>query len=529
MNLTITPSRAEFIRAAADPERRVISVTTRLLADDQTPVGLYAKLCGRRPNTYLLESANAGAWDRWSYIGVNSVATLVGRDGQAQWHGSVPAGLPTRGPELDVLAKTLELLRTPDEPDLPPFHAGLVGFLAYEVVHQLEPSVPDQNPNHLDSPDLVMMLASDLAAYDHYRGELWLVANAINMDGSPERAEQAYDQAVARIEQMVATVREPSRTLSAVRAAPVSHDQLWAQVRRQCTSQEYQSMVRAAVEQIEAGQAFQVVPSQRFEIDCPADPLEVYRELRVTNPSPYLNLMRLEDFSIVCASPEALVTVDGQSATTRPIAGSRPRGATPEADAQFEAELLADEKERAEHVMLVDLGRNDLGRICQPGTVEVTEFMQVSRYSHIMHLEAEVTGRLNPGQTGLQATLACFPAGTLSGAPKISAMRIIDRLEHSRRGPYGGVIGYFDLAGNAAAAIGIRAALIKDGVAHVQAGAGVVADSVPELEDQETMNKAAAALMAAHQAARLTRLEADLPSAADGASGSDGPAGSDGQ
>jgi len=276
--------------------------------------------------------------------------------------------------------------------------------------------------------------------------------------------------------------------------------------RRQRTTAEYEAMVSAAIEEIRAGEAFQVVPSLRFEIDCTADPLDVYRVLRRQNPSPYLYLVRLEGFAIVGSSPEALVTVTDGRATTHPIAGTRPRGATPELDAGYEAELLADPKEAAEHLMLVDLGRNDLGRVCRPGSVTVIEFMKIRRYSHVMHLEAAVAGTLADGRTALDATLSCFPAGTLSGAPKVRAMEIIDELESSRRGLYGGVVGYFDFAGDSDTAIAIRTAVIADGVAYVQAGAGIVADSVPANEDAEVSNKAAAVLGAVAEASRLVRL-----------------------
>ena len=274
-------------------------------------------------------------------------------------------------------------------------------------------------------------------------------------------------------------------------------------LRRQREPDAYQGAVRAAVEEIRAGEAFQIVVSQRFDMDNDADALDVYRCLRLTNPSPYLYLLRLPGFDIVGSSPEALVTVKDGMATTRPIAGSRPRGRTDAEDKALAEELLADPKERSEHIMLVDLGRNDLSRICEPGSVVVHEFMNIHRYSHIMHLEAAVSGRIAEGYTALGATLSCFPAGTLSGAPKVRAMEIIDGLEISRRGLYGGVVGYFDFAGNSDVAIAIRTAVLKDGVAHVQAGAGIVADSVPETEDAECSHKAAAVISALGQAAAM--------------------------
>ncbi len=272
-------------------------------------------------------------------------------------------------------------------------------------------------------------------------------------------------------------------------------------IRRQRTPEQFQGAVAAAVEEIKAGEAFQIVVSQRFEVDTTADALDIYRVLRLTNPSPYMYLLRLTDergreFDIVGSSPEALVTVKDGTAVTHPIAGSKPRGATPHEDAALEAELLADPKERSEHVMLVDLGRNDLGRVCRPGTVEVIEFMEVRRYSHIMHLESTVAGQIADGHSALDVVLAAFPAGTLSGAPKVRAMEIIDELEVSRRGLYGGVVGYLDFAGDADAAIAIRTALLRDGVAYVQAGGGIVADSDPPTEDQESQNKAAAVVRA---------------------------------
>jgi anthranilate synthase component 1 len=290
-----------------------------------------------------------------------------------------------------------------------------------------------------------------------------------------------------------------------------SFDRTPLPIRRQRTSEEYQGAVRSAVEEIKAGEAFQIVVSQRFEVDTTADALDVYRVLRLTNPSPYMYLVRLDDFDIVGSSPEALVTVKGSTAVTHPIAGSKPRGATPAEDATLEAELLGDPKERAEHVMLVDLGRNDLGRVCQPGTVEVVEFMEVRRYSHIMHLGSNVTGTIAEDATALDVVLAAFPAGTLSGAPKVRAMEIIDELEVTRRGLYGGVVGYLDFAGDADAAIAIRTAVLREGVAYVQAGGGIVADSDPQTEDQETQSKAAAVVQAISVAESFTSVKPPPP------------------
>lgn len=502
----IRPSLDEFIEQAKN--RRVISIHARLLADDLTPVGLYEQLCGNRAGTFLFESAEQGVWSRWSFVGVNSATTLVGSRGKVSWHGRPISGLPTEGRPLRVLAEVLASLHTPRQPGLPPFTSGMVGYLGYDLVRENE-RIPDSNPDDLGVPEMVMMLASDLAVLDHHTGEVWLIANAINYDASPERAEQAWRDAVDRVQSMVARLAEPRRSLLAIRKPNAS-----SEVRRQRSRAEFIAMVEQAKEHIRAGDVFQVVPSQRFELETDADALAVYRELRLTNPSPYLYLLRLVDqdrpFALVGSSPEALVTVKSGLATTRPIAGTRPRGVDPAADLALEQELLADEKERAEHLMLVDLGRNDLGRVCEPGTVEVTEFMAVHRYSHVMHLEASVVGRVQAGRSALDVTMACFPAGTLSGAPKVRAMEIIDTLEVSRRGPYGGVVGYFDFAGDSDAAIAIRTALLKDGVAYVQAGAGIVADSVPLNEDAETRNKAAAVLGSVARASGLERVEEEM-------------------
>ncbi len=525
------PDLAEFRELAA--HHRVLPVTRRLLADTFTPIGLFRALAGDRSGTFLLESAeHGGLWSRWSIVGVRSAATLTARGGVARWLGHVPAGVP-EGDPLDVLARTCEQLRTPRLPGLPPLTGGLVGYLGYDVVRRLE-RLPELAVDDAGVPELAFLLATDLAVLDHRDGTVLLVANAVNWDGSTDRVDEAHADAVARLDAMEATLagvgpipgdgaagpgartgagtgstaaaagsgaRSTAGLATADLAAPPHYD-------RDRTESEHASAIEAAQEEIRAGEAFQVVLSQRFRTTTTADALTVYRVLRATNPSPYMYLLRLGDLTgsgelldVVGSSPEALVKVVGDAAMTRPIAGTRPRGATPEEDTALEAELLADEKERAEHLMLVDLGRNDLGRVCVPGTVEVVDFMEVLRYSHVMHLESTVTGRLTPGRTGLDALLACFPAGTLSGAPKPRAMEIIEKLEPTRRGVYGGVIGYLDFSGDVDSAIAIRTGVLRGGPdgprrVEVQAGGGIVADSVPATEDEETRNKAAAVLRA---------------------------------
>jgi anthranilate synthase component 1 len=492
----VTPDRAEFRALAAD--RRVIPVVRRLLADDETPLGVYRKLAANRPGTFLFESAENGqSWSRWSFVGVRSAAALTSVDGEATWLGHPPVGLPSGGDPLRALRETVEILHTDPLPGLPPLTGGMVGYLSYDAVRRLE-RLPELAEDDLRVPELVMLLATDLAALDHHEGTITLIANAVNWDDSPERVDAAYDDAVARLDEMTGQLCTESTPTVAV------FDRPKPEFRRRRTESEFHAAVNAAKAAIRAGEAFQVVVSQRFEMPTSADALDVYRVLRTTNPSPYMYLLRLDDFVIVGSSPEALVTVRDGQATTHPIAGTRWRSADPEEDALLEKDLLADEKERAEHLMLVDLGRNDLGRVCRPGSVRVVDFFRVERYSHVMHIVSTVTGQLAPGRTAFDAVTACFPAGTLSGAPKPRAMELIEELEPTRRGTYGGVVGYLDFAGDADTAITIRTALIRDGVAYVQAGGGIVADSDPAAEDDESLNKARAVLSAIASAGTMT-------------------------
>ncbi|MET7506604.1 anthranilate synthase component I [Streptomyces albidoflavus] len=481
-------------------DRRVIPVSRKLLVDGDTPVGLYRKLAAERPGTFLLESAENGrSWSRYSFVGVRSAATLTARDGEAHWLGTPPAGVPTDGDPLAALRATIETLHTPGDlaAGLPPFTGGMVGYLGYDIVRRLE-KVGDGGRDDLRVPELTMLLTSDLAVLDHWDGSVLLIANAINHNDLDTGVDEAYADAVARLDAMEADLARP------VSAPPLAlpESELPA-FTGEWGGEAYRAAVEDIKERIRAGEAFQVVPSQRFETPCTASALDVYRVLRATNPSPYMYLFRLDGFDIVGSSPEALVKVEDGRAMVHPIAGTRPRGATPQADQALAEELLADPKERAEHLMLVDLGRNDLGRVCSPGSVEVVDFMSVEKYSHVMHIVSTVTGEVAPGRSAFDVLTACFPAGTLSGAPKPRALQIIDELEPTRRGLYGGCVGYLDFAGNSDTAIAIRTALLRDGTAHVQAGAGVVADSDPAAEDTECRNKAAAVLRAVHTANRL--------------------------
>jgi anthranilate synthase component 1 len=492
----VTPDAGRFAELAR--QRRVVPVTRRLLADGETPVGVYRKLAGG-PGTFLLESAEQGAaWSRYSFIGVRSVATLTVRDGAAHWLGEPPVGVPTSGDPVVALRETVAALAAPGDvgAGLPPLTGGMVGFLGYDLIRRFE-RLPEIAEDDLGLPELGMMLATDLVVLDHHDGSAILVANAVLPDGADDATvNAAFHQAVGRLDAMTTALSRPTPAMvSTVEPAPVG------EVVSRTPAGEYPKAVERAKEAIRAGECFQIVVAQRFERRTTADPLDVYRVLRATNPSPYMYLLRFDGFDIVGSSPEAHLKVsvsdDGsRRALLHPIAGTRWRGATPEQDNALAAELLADPKERSEHVMLVDLGRNDLGRVCRAGTVEVPDFARIERYSHVMHIVSTVVGELREEQSAFDALAATFPAGTLSGAPKVRAMEIIDELEPTRRGLYGGTVGYFGFGGDMDMAIAIRTALLRDGTAYVGAGAGIVADSDPSAEETETRNKAAAVLAA---------------------------------
>ena len=483
-----TPSREDFDGL----QHPVRAVTRRLLADGETPVGVYRKLAGGRPGTFLLESAEQGRqWSRWSFVGVRSSGVLTEQDGKAVWVGE---GLPkTAEDPLEAVREAADLLRSPKPDDAPPLTGGLVGYLGYDVVRRLE-RLPSTAPDELGMPELAMMLVTDLAVLDHGDGTVLLIANVLP-GGS-------YDDAVARLDAMATALGEPA-------PATVSSVDLGAlpDVVRRTAPEAYEAAVEAGREHIRAGNVFQVVLSQRFEVRTDVDALDLYRVLRTSNPSPYMYLLRFAGretpYDVVGSSPEALVTVTGDRAVVHPPAGTRPRGATPEADVQAAEDLRADPKERAEHVMLVDLARNDLGRVCVPGSVDVSDFMRVERYSHVMHLVSTVFGRLTPGRTALDVLRATFPAGTVSGAPKPRAMEVIEALEPHRRNLYAGTVGYLDAGGDMDMAIAIRTAVLHGGSAYVQAGAGIVADSHAPTEQAECENKAAAVLRAVAAAATL--------------------------
>jgi len=479
----------------------VIPISRRLLADGETPIGVYRKLAKNAPNTFLLESAeHGGAWSRYSFIGVRSETTLSEADGLAYWQGTPPAGAPSGIDPLEALRLSVAHLKSPKIAGLPPLTGGLVGFMGYDVVRRIE-KLPQLAVKDLPLPELSFMLTSDLAVLDHSDGTITLIANAINWDGSDNRIDEAFAACNERLDRMQADLASSLPGEIAIiesHAEPTFNSTL--------TRADFKAKVLLAKEEIIAGEAFQIVLSQRFSMACEADALDVYRMLRLNNPSPYMYLFRFaDDINVVGSSPEALIKIHGRNAMIHPIAGTRKRSASPEEDHRLGEELLADPKERAEHLMLVDLGRNDLGRICAPGSVEVIDFMHIERYSHVMHIVSTVTGVIEKDATAVDALFSVFPAGTLSGAPKPRAMEIIESLEPTRRGLYGGIVGYIDFTGNIDTCIAIRTALIHEGMAYVQAGAGVVADSDPESENQECYNKAAAVLKAVDSANRLRK------------------------
>ena len=488
---------------------RVVPVIRDLFADGESPVGIYRKLALGKPGTFLLESAEQGGiWSRYSFVGVRSfgVLTQVGDDAVWQDYGlseSRALGDQVPSAPLDALRHLYERWATPHVDGHPPLTGGLVGFIGWEAIRQLE-HLPNIPPADFSVPGQAMSFVSELVVLDHRTGSVLLIVAALN-DGTDD-AESLWSDAQTRLDAMQTELAKPTEAWIAevdmsAEATPIPRVE----------PSHYADAIEKSKKYIRDGDVFQVVVSQRFDHEITAHPLDVYRVLRTLNPSPYMYLLTLVDtagepYSIVGSSPEALVKVKDRRVSMHPIAGSRPRGDSPESDQSLADELLADEKEQAEHLMLVDLARNDLLKVCTPGSVEVTEFMQVERFSHIMHLVSSVEGDLLPASSSIDVFRATFPAGTLSGAPKPRALEIIDELEPAQRGVYGGVVGYFDFAGDADLAIAIRTATIVGGLARVQAGAGLVADSDPAAEHLESQNKAAAPLRAVAIANAMRRV-----------------------
>lgn len=494
-----TTTRTSFDALVAAGEHRVIPVARELFADGETPVGIYRKLAQRTPGSFLLESAaQGGVWSRFSFIGIGAFGVLTERDGLAHWidyglgvERALGADAPT-GP-LDAVEHFHARWAGPKIDGFAPLTGGLVGFIGWEAIRQIE-RLPNVPVKEIPVPNQGLSFVESLAVVDHHSGTVRLITNVL-LDGAAT-TDELWDAAQATLDTLSAELSVPAPAFLSVADFTATGDPV-----HRTAEQDFLDAVVTSQHYIHEGDIFQVVISQRFDLECTADPLDVYRVLRALNPSPYMYLLSLEDadgndYTVVGSSPEALVTVEEGHVLTHPIAGSRPRGVTNEQDVQFAADLAADTKERAEHLMLVDLSRNDLAKVCVAGSVEVSDFMRIERFSHIMHLVSSVEGTLRPDATPVDIFRAVFPAGTLSGAPKPRALEIIDELEPAQRGVYGGVVGYFGLSGDTDLAIAIRTATIVDGTAYVQAGGGLVADSVPRLEFEESRNKAAAPLRA---------------------------------
>jgi len=485
--MQVTPTAEEFLRLSR--EGNVIPVRADLLADLETPVSAYAKLRGTGP-AFLLESVEGGEKvSRYSFIGCNPRKILRAAPGEAD--------------PLIALQRELSGYRPVHVPGLPPFTGGAVGYLGYEFIHSVEPSVPLAARDELGVPMMWFMLCDSIVAFDRAHQTMRLIVNAhVPPPGSAaadDAARQAYEAACVELHRMQAALALPSTLASAALgdAGPVQVPT------GNFTQAAFEQMVDGSKEFIRAGDIFQIVLSQRFSRRYARSPLDLYRALRTVNPSPYMFLLEAGDFALVGASPEVHVRLTGRKVEIRPIAGTRPRGATVAADDALEKDLLADAKERAEHLMLVDLARNDIGRVCAFGSVKVPEFMTIERYSHVMHIVSQVEGQLAPDCSAFDLMRATFPAGTVSGAPKIRAMQLIAGMEATQRGSYAGALGYFSYNGNLDSCITLRTALVKDGSVHIQAGAGIVADSVAASEYQETISKASALFKAVVLSERL--------------------------
>jgi anthranilate synthase component 1 len=488
---------------------RVIPLVTTLFSGSETPLSIFEKLAGETTGSFLLESAEQGVWSRYSFIGVSNLGMLIKEKSAVRWIESessdmsdLVGSLIADSSGLDAIESMQNFFKAAPTAGLPPLVSGMVGFLSWSVVNEIE-ALPEPKAGSYEIPEMAFSLLRDLVVVDHADSTLKLISNLYLTDASD--LGQEYAKTVARIEKLQADLLSTQLPFMAeIDSAPA------IEFRRSTSDQEFSEMVDRAKMRVRLGDVFQVVVSQRFEMEVTATALDVYRSLRALNPSPYMYLLNLRDangvFSVVGSSPEALVKVNQDSAVLHPIAGSRPRGATGEEDNLLAEDLLADKKEQAEHLMLVDLARNDLLKVCVPDSVSVTEFMTVERYSHIMHLVSTVEGKILAGATAVDVVRATFPAGTLSGAPKPMALSIIHELESINRGLFGGVVGYFDFSGNADLAIAIRTVVLRDGKAYVQAGAGIVLDSVPESENQETISKASAPLKAIAMANTMRKL-----------------------
>ena len=496
--MRISPPRDEFRALAAT--YGVVPVWTEVLADRHTPVGVFLALVGDQPG-FLLESVEHGErWARFSFVGCRPRAEIASVDGKVRVSGAVPASVPRDKGFLAALEAMLAAHRAPVMPELPPLQGGMIGHVGYDIVREIE-HLPDAPKDDRNIPDAIVSMIGSLAAFDHWRQRAFLIESVPTLGLSAEQIDAAYDAAIVAVQRMA---NDLSRAAPSDAIEPPITGETPSALTSSLPDGRYQDAVRVAKEHILAGDIFQVVLSQRFETQLDADPFDFYRVLRQVNPSPYMYYVKHDALTIAGSSPEPLVQVRDGKVVSRPIAGTRKRGRDDEHDRKLAGELRENPKERAEHVMLVDLARNDVGRVAKFGTVKVDEFMTLERYSHVMHLTSQVSGELREGLGPIDVLRATLPAGTVSGAPKVRAMEIIDALEPVRRGPYAGIVGYVDFNGNLDAALAIRTMFAKDNTAWFQAGAGIVADSDPDDEQLECHNKAAALIAALPTARRMT-------------------------
>ncbi|WP_433620076.1 anthranilate synthase component I [Paenibacillus cellulositrophicus] len=486
----LNPSKEQVIALAG--QYNLIPVVKRLLADMETPIRIFQRYA-QRECAFLLESVEGGSqWARYSFIGTDPFMMISGKKGEIVLEqGGQKQSM--KGKPVEELKALLRTYRSPKLDDLPPFTGGAIGFFGYDLLQYYE-KLPAHQVDDLGMDDIRFMFCDTVIVFDHVKQQILLVGNVHVKEGDNDEAiRKTYDEVDRRLEEIAGQLQEqgPRENVNG-RSIPVDID--LGEIKSNMTKEQYMANVRQAQEYIRAGDIFQVVLSQRFHIETEVSPLHVYRVLRTLNPSPYMYYLKMHEEIIVGTSPEALVKVDGNRVSTRPIAGTRPRGADEAEDSRLAAELLADEKERAEHLMLVDLGRNDLGRVSAFGTVKCDSFMEIEKYSHVMHMVSNVSGTLRDDKDFFDAFLSCLPAGTVSGAPKLRAMEIIAEMEREARGAYAGAIGYLGFNANMDSCITIRTIIFRKGKAYVQAGAGIVWDSVPEKEYEETMNKAKALL-----------------------------------
>lgn len=487
-----TPELQEVIRLSK--QHNLIPIVRSLLADTETPIRVFQHFY-EEPRAFLLESVEGGVkWARYSFIGTDPFLLVRSKNGTTEVQAGKERTVIHEKP-IEALKAYLRAYSSPSLPDMPRFTGGAVGFFGYDLLQYYE-RLPKHRRDDLQMDDIRFMFCDQLIVFDHFKQQLNLIANVhIPKHATDSEIAAAYEATCSKIDALIERLKRPL-PLNAMMHRSIPDNVEPGEITSNLTKEQYIANVEQAKEYIRAGDIFQVVLSQRFEIATDISPLHVYRVLRTINPSPYMYYLKMDDEVIVGASPEMLVRVENDKVDTRPIAGTRPRGKTPEEDAALERELLADEKERAEHLMLVDLGRNDIGRVAEFGTVRCDSFMEIERYSHVMHIVSNVTGKMRRDKDFYDAFLSCMPAGTVSGAPKLRAMEIIAELENEARGAYAGAIGYLGFSGNMDTCITIRTIIFKNGKAYVQAGAGIVWDSVPEKEYEETVNKAKGMLKA---------------------------------